>query len=180
MLFHPQVSRRVVAGFLIAATPYRGVVADAVVSHLRRRSVLGNPSFAGALLSASTYLRAVSARPLIERLILAPGLPGAVTEAAAWALAHAHGASDDQFRRTALDRFSGPAHLTRFNESVQRGLVYGIGVSRNTPLLRRCADDPSTPSVARVSAGWWLNQPDHVLRSTAHSTAHDGDGGVTV
>jgi len=170
MLFHPQVTRRVEAGFLIGATPYRRTVADAVVSQLRRRSVLQNPPFAGALLSASTFLRAEDARPLIERLILAPGLDVDVTESAVWALAHAHGTSDDQFWRAALDRHgrsAGP--VPSLNESILRGLVYGLGVARNTAQLRLCAEDAEAPNVARVSAGWWLNQPDHLLTSTAHA-----------
>lgn len=176
MLFHPQVSRRVLAGFLIAATPYRGVVAAAIVDELRRRAVLENPSFAGALLAASTFLRAEGARPLIERLILAPGLPPGVAEAAAWALAHARGTSDDRFWRIALDRHARPPeHLAASAETVLRGLVYGIGVARNTGRLRRCVEDPGLPAVARVAAGWWLNQPGHVLASTAH---HDSTPAV--
>jgi hypothetical protein len=169
MLFHPQVTRRVEAGFLIAATPYRTAVADAIVNQLRRRSVLENPSFAGALLAGSTFLRAEDARPLIERLILAPGLAVDVTESAVWALAHAHGASDDQFWRAALDRHGRQPGPTPLNESILRGLIYGLGVARNTTQLRRCAEDVEASNVARVSAGWWLNQPDHLLTSTAHA-----------
>jgi hypothetical protein len=177
LLFHPHVTRRVNAGFLIAATPYRSTVAGAVVGQLRRRSVLENPAYAGALLSASTFLRAEDARPLIERLILAPGLPVAITESAVWALAHAHGTSGDQFWRAAHDRHSRRANpQTSLNESILRGLVYGLGVARNTTQLRRCAEDADAPMVTRVSAGWWLSQPLHVLTSTAHAVTRPASG----
>ncbi|MDR7277121.1 hypothetical protein [Catenuloplanes atrovinosus] len=168
MLFHPQISRRLLAAQFIEATPYRTPVAAALIAELRNRIASSSVGLVCSILQALSTLGDPDARPLVERLVLDTGVPPAVTEAAAWSLGHLRGKSPAAFWAAALARQitirpAGPSLLAR---SATRGLVYGLGVSRDTAMLRRLSSDPAGEPAVRVAAAWWLRKPRHVLDST--------------
>jgi hypothetical protein len=167
MLFHPQISRRVHAAKLIEATPYRGPVGQALTAELRRPAVLADPALTAALLNAAAHLIDPDGRTLVERFVMDPGLPLAITETAVWALAHVRGDSDATFWARACGRLFALAEASPAAMSAVRGLTYSIGIDRDLAVLLALRDDPNVPAAARASAAWWLNMPDHVLRSAA-------------
>jgi hypothetical protein len=116
-----------------------------------------------SILQALSTLGDPDARPLVEGLVLAAGLPRAVTEAAAWSLGHIRGESPAAFWQAALARQLATSPLAL---SAARGLVYALGVSRNTAMLQRLKSDASGEPAVRSAAAWWLNKPRHVLDST--------------
>jgi hypothetical protein len=174
LLFHPQITRRVIAARLIEATPYRAGVGAVLTAELRRPAVLADAPLASALVYATAHLSERDGRQLLERLVLTSGTPSPVTEAAAWALGHACGESAGQFWSRAFDRLlrqdaapSTPDPPTSpIAASVLRGLVYALGVGRQEAMLRRLRAEPGIPACTRVAAAWWLNIPGHILHST--------------
>ena len=102
MLFDPVSDVRLYASLLIDATPYRQPVAAAVAVELAKPQVVGDVTLAGSMLSALRVLGGPPQRPLIERLVLATGLPAAVPAAAARHIGHVGGSSVDGFWLTAI------------------------------------------------------------------------------
>ncbi|SNY40267.1 hypothetical protein [Paractinoplanes atraurantiacus] len=167
MLFHPQVSRRLLAAQFIEATPYRPLIAGALVAELGRCSA-SSPALACAILQALSTVGDPEARTLVQKLVLATGIPPEVTEAAAWSLGHLRGESPVAFWSTALARQLGntPVGPSALSLSSARGLVYGLGVSRNTAMLRRLSSSAAGEPAVRTAAAWWLRTPRAVLDST--------------
>jgi hypothetical protein len=165
MLFHPQISRRLLAAQFVEASPYREPLAAALLAELRGRRIASSPvSLVCAVLAALSTLGGQAARRVVQEIVLAPGLPSSVTEAAAWSLGHMRGDSPESFWLDALDaRLGGPAKPA---SSTARGLVYGVGVSRNTAVLRQVSANSSHDPAVRDAARWWLRTPRHVLDST--------------
>jgi hypothetical protein len=170
-LFGSLVSTRMVPTFLIAVTPYRAHVAKTLFEEFRRPAVLTDPPYASALVQALAKLGGARARALLERLVVSPGLPIGVTESAVWALAHAEGASPDAFWLGAVELYQRKwsASSVTSDTSLLRGLVYGMGVARNTRVLSWCRTRPELPDPVRSAARWWLNLPRHILASTART-----------
>jgi hypothetical protein len=159
MLFHPQVSKRSNATFLVGATPYRVPVVRALTLELTNRAVLEDAAIAPAMVSTVALLGDDATRKFLERLVLATGVPSFIPEAALWVLGHAAGQCDDTFWARAIRRYRG--HLGNM-----RGIVYALGLTRNMPMLQACRGDPSLPAGARRAAAWWLNMPARILDST--------------
>jgi hypothetical protein len=159
MLFHPQISTRSNATFVVGATPYRVPVAQAVALELTNRTILEHPAIAPAMVNAISLLGDDRTHGFLQRLVLATGVPSFVSEAALWVLGHTVGCSDDTFWRKAIGRHRG--HLTSM-----RGIIYGLGLTRNLRLLQACRVDTTLPGAARLAAAWWLNIPSRILRST--------------
>lgn len=168
MLFHPQISRRLLAAQFIEATPYRALVAAALIAELRNGLASSHAMLVCSILHALSILGDPDARPLVEGLVLATGLPWAVTEAAAWSLGHIRGESPAAFWPAALGRqlATGRAKPSPLALSATRGLVYALGMSRKTAMLQRLRSDASVEPAVRSAAVWWLNMPRHVLEST--------------
>jgi hypothetical protein len=169
MLFHPQISRRLLAAQFVEASPYRRPLAAALQGELRRVGT-APASLICAVLAALSTLGDHESRRAVQGLVLATGLPAAVTEAAAWALGHMRGESPGAFWAAALELRVPGGRLTPepLGWSTARGLVYGLGVSRNTAMLRQLSVDRSNDPAVRAAASWWLRTPRHVLDSTKH------------
>ncbi|MFF5084819.1 hypothetical protein ACFY36_47930 [Actinoplanes sp. NPDC000266] len=168
MLFHPQVSRRLLAAQFIEATPYRTLIAGSLVAELRKGAV-SSPTLTCSILQALSTLGDPDARPSVENLVVASGMPPEVAEAAAWSLAHLRGESPAVFWSAALTRYLGnaPAGPSPLSRSAARGLVYGLGISRDTSMLRQVSSNVAAEPAVRAAAAWWLNKPRHVLDSTS-------------
>jgi hypothetical protein len=165
LLFHPQITRRVIAARLISATPYGRPIALALGSELRRRAVLADPPLAIAMIGGLPRPGESDTRQaVLEDLVLATGIAPAISDAAAWKLGHVHAAIADSFWTRAFARHL-PGATTASGASTVRGLVYALGRQGRTSVLRRLRSDTTLPAPVRTAATWWLNIPDHVLRS---------------
>ena len=107
-------------------------------------------------------------RSLVERLVLASGLPGQVSTAAVASIAHVGGVSSDQFwpngdraARSSLAPAPGP---------VERGRAQGARLRpRHRPQSRTAPAGSATtrrrPDPVRAAASWWLDRPARVYAS---------------
>jgi hypothetical protein len=167
MLYDPIPDVRLEAAFLIHATPYRAPVAAELAAELARAAA-ADADLAVCILDALRLLGGPGQRPLVERITLSPGLPPPVLVAAARNLGHLGGSSDDGYWNRAVALHcaprppAGPA-----SGAILRGLVYGLGISRNDPLLARIHDLDEMPTEARVAASWWLGQPRRIWQSAS-------------
>jgi hypothetical protein len=171
MLFHPQISMRNNTTFLVGATPYGRPVARALGLELTSRAALEDTATAPAFINAISLLGDDTANGFLQRLALAPGLPAAVSETVLWTLGHNSGHCDNAFWLKAIGRYG--QHL-----SSMRGIIYGLGLTRNAAMLQACRGDPSLPDGARRASAWWLNIPDRILRSTARPAASSAHAAV--
>jgi hypothetical protein len=167
MVFAPDPVARLNAGFLIAATPYRAPVADAVAGELPD-ALRGDDARAVALLAALGALGTCPDRGVLERLVLAPAVRPAVNEAAARALGLVPGRSPEAFWRAALHR-----HLTAWRRTgssttltTLRRLVQALGVAGERWILAELGRDPDVPATIRAAATWWLGV-DATTRTSA-------------
>ncbi|GAB3406819.1 hypothetical protein [Flindersiella endophytica] len=167
LLFDPNQNERLVAGFQIAATPYREPVGAALAAELSATHLAREIPLATAIISATPWVGGSGDRASIERFAMAVEAPAPIVEAAAWKLGHTPGSSDQRFWQTAVEthartwrRVHDPASLTAL-----RGLVYGLGVEHNDDLLREIRTNPRMPGSAREAAAWWLNLPAHIVTS---------------
>ncbi|MEU7783402.1 hypothetical protein [Amycolatopsis sp. NPDC049159] len=103
-------------------------------------------------------------RALVEQLVLAAGTRADVREAAAFALGHIGGESDENFWRAALaiTRRWRPGSTT--TSTIDR-LVYAAGRTEKRNFLHWVLATADLPRVARVSARWWLEIPSHIRLS---------------
>jgi hypothetical protein len=165
MLFAPVLDVRFNAGLLIWASPYQGPVAAAVAAEIARAGTVLDTRLTICLLSALRILGGAPQRPLIERLVLASGLSPQVSLSAVHCLGHAGGKSSDAFWLNALDRYAqrwrryGDSH----SEEALGSLVYGLGIHRNLPLLRKVRDDRTAPELVRAAGAWWLARPERLF-----------------
>ncbi|SCG77449.1 XRE family transcriptional regulator [Micromonospora inositola] len=161
MLFSPVFDVRLYAAILLFGTPYRSPLATALAVELQSQVGTGGTNLARTLLEALRILGSGEQRPLVERLTIAAGLPSVVTLAAASTIGHIGGSSPDRYWTTAIEHHLRVWRSTgsRTSASALDGLIYGLGITRNIPLLRLVHAHPGIPSPARVAAGWWLNLP---------------------
>jgi hypothetical protein len=164
LLFSSNTNVRCLAAVLLAATPYREPVAAALVTELTPARIAGDATLTTNVLAALPFLARTDDRVLVERLALAPGLPEAVTDTAAWTLGHLPGRSDTRFWRAALD------HHRRQpgDRTALRGLVYSLGIAHHHKLLAGVRADPRMPAPTRLAARWWLGLPHRIYASTTH------------
>ena len=167
MLFDPVFDVRLYASLLIYGTPYRQPVAAALALELAKPRVVGDVTLAGSMLGALRVLGGPRQRPLIERLVLAPGLPPAVPAAAARNIGHVGGSSTDAFwlKAIALHGRSWRRHREKHSAAALDGLVYALGMARNNRLLTRIRDDQEAPPPVRDAARWWLGRPHRIAAS---------------
>ena len=160
-LHSPDPDIRYAASQHIGASPYRGPVADAIAAELNNRHALTDPDRAPAMLWLLGATSRESDRIIPERLLLTHGLPKALTAAAARAVGHFVGTSDDEFWRRAMTAHRSAWRSTRspLHENVLRSLVYAFGIVRNEAMLLSTARDPDLPPSAREAATWWMDRP---------------------
>ncbi|MGE5830164.1 MAG: hypothetical protein ACM30G_17650 [Micromonosporaceae bacterium] len=161
MLYDPVLDVRLYASMLIYATPYRSPMAQALGAELARALAVRDLSLISSILGALRFLGGPAQRPLMERLILAAGLPAEVGSTAAQHLGHIGGASDDRFWAAALARHGEGWRRQRDPTSATtlHGLVYGLGMARNDELLHRVRGDRESPAPVRAAAAWWAGRP---------------------
>jgi hypothetical protein len=169
LLFNPNVNQGLLAGRLIAATPYRDPVGAALAAELAAGPLPGPVSLTTAIIAALSSVGRPADRAIVERLVLAPGLPAPVTDAAAWRIGHVSGHSDHRFWLNAVETHRLAWQQGRSPASVPalRGLVYALGIGRQHGLLRRIDADTRLPGQARAAARWWLNIPRRIYSSAA-------------
>jgi hypothetical protein len=169
LMFSPVGNERVLAGVLIAATPYREPVGAALAVELTAALAAGNVALATAILAAVPFVGRPEDRPVVERLAVAAGLPGAIVDTAAWTIGHVSGHSDRQFWLTAVETHSRAwrQHRSPASASALRGLTYALGIARHHSLLDVVHSDTRLPPPVRVAAGWWLNIPRRIYASAA-------------
>jgi hypothetical protein len=169
LLFHPQGTRRVVAGQAIAATPYRPALAAAIGRELGRAGTLADPILATTLVQALTHLGGPAQAGLVQRFALDHRLPAAVSDAAAWVVGHLGEADGSSFWARAGQRF-GAANGGRLPRARAEGLVYSLGTASlrrpgHRDQLARLTADATVDAELRRAAAWWLAVPDAVQRS---------------
>jgi hypothetical protein len=176
VLFHPVFDVRLYAAALLDATPYRPALAAAFAAELSKPQVVGDVTLAVSLLHGLRVVGGPPERPLVERLVLAPGLALDVSAAAVESLGHVTGQSTDRFWLTAIALYGRGwrRRRSRHSAAALTGLVYGLGMARNVRLLARVRDDLEAPPPVRASARWWLNRPSYAYpRPRGHT---DGNG----
>ncbi|MGN9812568.1 hypothetical protein ACTMSW_24845 [Micromonospora sp. BQ11] len=158
MLFSPVFDVRLQAAIAVSGTPYRLPLAAELAEELGDPAKLSAP-VAPAMIEALRLLGGPEQRAVVERLIAASGMPAPVTVAAAQAIGHVGGRSDDQFWRQAIayharlwQRTRLPTHAAALN-----GLTYGLGMNRNRALLQLLRADGRAPEQVRSAASWWCN-----------------------
>lgn len=167
-LFGPTVSPRLSALTLMRATPYRIPVAEVLSMELDRQAVRADPELSAGIVRAVTYLGSPAQRQPLERLALAADrLSPRSLAMVIHALAHCGGSDSSNeiwgalIARHLLSRAGPP------NPHVADGIVYALGIQRRFASLRGLYLSPAVPGPVRAAASWWLNLPEHVLRSTA-------------
>ena len=167
MLFSPVLDTSLLASLLVRSSPYAARFAGALASELATPRIVGDTALACAMLGTLRSVGRAEQRPLVERLVLAPGLRGEVTLAAVSCLAHVGGRSTDEFWGEALSRHGRVwhQHRSRLAADSVSTLVYGMGVARNFSMLTRVCADDTAPNPAREAAAWWLAQPANHLVS---------------
>ncbi|MER7455771.1 hypothetical protein [Micromonospora sp. NPDC126480] len=169
MLFSPVFDVRMYAAIAVSGTPYRQRLATALSAELAGPAVLAAP-VAPAMIEALRLLGGSEQRAVIERLVIASGMPAPITVAAAQAIGHVGGRSDDQFWGRAIAYHARLWGRTRQSASAAalNGLTYGLGMSRNVAMLQRLRADDRMPEPVRAAAAWWLNLPEKVYASANH------------
>lgn len=167
LLCDPTVEVRLYAAFLLYATPYREPLGRALGQELLTAWHSGNTQLMVTLLEALRVLGGPDERRQVERLLLAPGVPGPVRDTAASALGHIAGSSDDGYWTSALRAARQRWQQTRATAeiSVLDRLVYALGMADQRPFLRAVATDPTLPRQVRGAATWWVTLPSHINRS---------------
>ncbi|MFI6762830.1 hypothetical protein ACIBF5_27240 [Micromonospora sp. NPDC050417] len=166
MFASPVFDVRMYAAITVSGTPYRQRLAAALSAELAGTAVLATP-VAPAMIEALRLLGGAEQRAVIERLVTASGMPAPVTVAAAQAIGHVGGHSDDRFWGRAIAYHAQLWGRTRLptNAAALNGLTYGLGMTRNLVILRRLRADDRMPEQVRAAAAWWLNLPGTVYES---------------
>jgi hypothetical protein len=170
MLFDPVFDARLHAACLIYASPYRAATAEALAVELSPAHWDSNLAQVTAIFEALRKLGGQAERDKVERFVTERGVPGAVADAASYALGHIGGTSNDSFWQCALahhllvwERSASPV-----TGSVLDRLVYAIGMSDNVPILKAVKLNRRVPPQIRACAAWWLSQPE-VIRQSART-----------
>jgi len=168
LMFDPNFDVRLYSAFLLYSTPYRAPLGRA----LNRELVAVRPTtpIAVTLLEALRILGGPDERRHIERLVVAPGIPGPVRDTAASALGHVGGSSSDGYWRSALSAARRRWHQTQADAeiSVLDRVIYSLGMGGQQALLRTVTADPTLPDRLRSAANWWTTLPAHI-RDSARS-----------
>jgi len=172
LLFHPVFDVRLYAAFLINATPYRPAVAAALAAEIAGSRILRDLGFTRSILEAFRALGGPDQRRLVERLIVARGLPRSITVAAAAAIGHVGGRTSDaawtQVLRVVIPP---PGQWNAATGTTLNSLIYGAGITHADAALRQIRSSHEVPASYRASAAWWLALPAHI-RDSALDPAH--------
>lgn len=169
LMCDPSPDVRLFTSCLLTATPYGSLLADAIAEQLGRASTLRDARIAVPLLDALRFLGHHRHRPLLERLILAPGLSPPIAAAAARHLGHVGTDSNPAFWAQALSLHLGGdhgRHRSDSDASIVRDLIYALGRARRTDALKRLCLEPQLHQSARSAAAWWCAIPDLVYHSS--------------
>ncbi|GAB1690840.1 hypothetical protein KRM28CT15_26430 [Krasilnikovia sp. M28-CT-15] len=151
--------QRMIATMLIASTPYRQAVAQAllgeITASIARRADDGHE----ISLRALTNLRVDMHRPLLYRILSGPAFPAQLRYNAAWAIPHCTGtfAAEQWHTILACQRAAWRSSPSGPGEGILHGLTYGLGTEGHRGVLVHIRDDPSMPSSSRMTALWLLN-----------------------
>ncbi|GAA3239363.1 hypothetical protein ACFO1B_09565 [Dactylosporangium siamense] len=167
MLFSTNLDVRLHAAQLAGATPFREPLAGAVCAELRRPPVIRDAVRACAILETLPFIATRRHRQLVETMLLAPGLDGATSSAAAWTISHIPGHSAPAFWSAALDRYRRTwlRHRSAHSRETLRGLTYALGIAGDTATLAAVRAHPDMPADSRHAAQWWAALPSVIRRS---------------
>ncbi|MEV4754317.1 hypothetical protein AB0J86_04260 [Micromonospora sp. NPDC049559] len=166
-LFHPSPDVRLYTGFLLDATPYRAGLANALAAELTGDRIRSNPGLAEAILDSIRVLGGAGQEQLVQRLIVASGVPSTVRIAAAFALGHFGAEVPKSLVLQVARQMDGPPTDASPQTGVMEGTVYAAGLKGDDELLRHLISDRRVPTALRRSANWWLNRPGHVRQSAS-------------
>jgi hypothetical protein len=179
LLFHPAGEVRVNAALLLYASPHAATVAAAIAAELVRGRARADAALGPPLIRALRLIGGAQQRPVVEQLVLAPpGVPREVSDAAVHAIGHLDGSSSDHFwwRAISHHRDAWRGRHDGGTIAALRALVYGLGLARNTPLLRRVRYESDVPEVVRAAAGWWLARSSRLYASVSPARTETGTG----
>ncbi|MFC8364712.1 XRE family transcriptional regulator [Streptomyces griseorubiginosus] len=163
-LSSPLFDVRLYAAFLLAATPYRPVLADALAAELVRPLATRQEELAVPLLDALRIVGDHRHRGLLQWLAVTPGVPRTVAYAAVRGLGHvAADRSTGDFLRSALAHHHG-AWLTGrdpVTAATLESLVYALGMAARDDVLTTIRTNPDYLPATRAAASWWLDIPGH-------------------
>ncbi|HYQ68902.1 hypothetical protein [Actinophytocola sp.] len=165
LMFDPNFDVRLYSAFLLYSTPYHAPLGHTLGRELR--GVRPTARSAVTLLEALRILGGPQERGHIERLVVAPGVPGPVRETAASALGHVGGASSAGYWTAALSSARQRWRRTRAGVelAILDRVIYSLGMGGRLELLREVAADPTLPDRLRSAASWWTTLPAHIQRS---------------
>ncbi|MEN3609024.1 hypothetical protein AAH979_05680 [Plantactinospora sp. ZYX-F-223] len=157
-LYSSNPDRRLFHGQLLAATPLRETLGEAVLTEMTAGLGRRDETFAVAALPVMTVLDVSTHRTLVRRILASPGFSPTLRHAAARALPHCAGRFSEPVWRTILDRqLAQSRSADRLGADILRAIVYGIGTDGCTGLLASIRADPGMPPGCRSTADWQLS-----------------------
>ncbi|WP_427921517.1 XRE family transcriptional regulator [Streptomyces sp. cg40] len=163
-LASPLFDVRLYAAFLLAATPYRPVLADALAAELVRPPAVRHERLAIVLLDALRVLGDHRHRGLLQRLAVLPSVPRPTAYAAVRGLGHvAADRAGGDFLRTAVAHHHAVWLSDRdpVTAATLESLVYALGMASRDDLLTAILDSADFLPPARTAAARWLAIPGH-------------------
>ncbi|MFC8394585.1 XRE family transcriptional regulator [Streptomyces sp. NPDC057238] len=162
-LASPLFDVRLYAAFLLAATPFRAAVADALAAELVRPMAVRR-RIAVPLLEGLRVLGDHRHRGLLQRLAVTAGVPRSTSYAAVRGLGHVGaepGAGDFLHDAVAHHEAAWRDSRDPVTAATLESLVYAVGMSARDDLLAAVlAEDRCLPA-ARAAAAWWLGIAGH-------------------
>jgi hypothetical protein len=167
LLFSPNQNDRLLAGLVIAATPYRDVVGAALATELAAAPTARMVPLTTALIAAMPHVGRSADRPTVEWFVTAPGLAAPISDTAAWMIGHVPGHSDRRFWSAAISTHTRAWQATRNPGAISalRGLTYALGIGGYDDMLDAIRADTRVPAATRAAARWWLNIPASIHAS---------------
>ncbi|MFJ9631593.1 XRE family transcriptional regulator [Streptomyces sp. NPDC101175] len=160
----PLFDVRLYAAFLLAATPYRPVLADALAAELVRPSAVRHERLAVVLLEGLRVLGDHRHRGLLQRLAVLPSVPRPTAYAAVRGLGHvAADRATGDFLRSAVAHHHAVWLTDRdpVTAATLESLVYALGMASRDDVLTTILTGADHLPVARTAAAWWLDIPGH-------------------
>jgi hypothetical protein len=166
---NPNPDERLQAAQLVGSTPLRSALADALCDELSQPSVAGDAMLTSAILTSLPFLSTPRHREVVEHRVIASDLSLDVAQTAAWTVGHMPGSSTDEFWRQAFERHQRLWQLRRCEPTLStlRGLVYGLGLTKQRELLDQILNDPTLPADVRCAGEWWRGMPDRIRDSAS-------------
>jgi hypothetical protein len=156
-LLSPNLDERLYLGMVIAATPYRQPVIDALVAEVQTGLLGQHEPLCLSLFQMLTVLNSTRHDGLVRRFLLDPAASAQVRLSVARSMPHAAAVISEQ-DCARMFGFQLRHHLQRptsTQEAVLHAIAYGSATSGHRGLLSQIIGDPSVPDRVRVSARWW-------------------------